>query len=101
MTSSVVNMTNPYQSPTEQIPTGAPPTGLIRNVFAAIAFFGGLSIAISGIDRFKLYGGFKSLTSMSTVAQGSAALWAFTHLLGILSAFFVCVGLVRRNNQMV
>jgi hypothetical protein len=94
-------MTNPYKSPAEQTPAAPPPIELIRNVFAAIAFFGGLCIAASAIDRFQFYGGFKSLASMSAVAQGSAALWAFTHLLGILTAFCVCVGLVRKNIQMV
>lgn len=94
-------MTNPYQSPAERIPAGHPATGLVRKFFAAIALLGGLCIGASAIHRFIFYGGFKSLASMSAVEQGFAALWALTHLLGILAAFIVWVGLVRKSNRMV
>ena len=69
--------------------------------FAAMALLGGLCIVASAIDRFYFYGGFRSLASMSNVELGSVALWALTHLFGILTAFIVCVGIVRKTNRMV
>ena len=94
-------MTNPYQSPADQVPVGIARNAAIRSFLAAMALLGGVSIAVSAVNRVHFYGGWQSLASMLALQPYSVGLWALTHSLGILTACLVCVGLVRKSNRTV
>ncbi len=92
---------NPYQSPEEQTASVSAQTRIMRICLAAIAFLSGLGIAASAVNRVYFYGGAKVLIGAFAASPTPVALWALSHLLGILSAFVVCAGVVRKSNRMV
>lgn len=58
-------------------------------------------IAYTGIARFIFYGGFAVILGMSSAERGGAALWAATHLTGIVAMLIVAAGVTRRNAKAV